>query len=80
MSSPTIPAFAPVPPLADNIEDVSLDGASEISTPMSHREKKLDQALRREKHEHEVTKMALRELALRGRDGTMIDLASFGIR
>ena len=80
MSSPTIPAFAPVPPLAENIEDVSLDGASEISTPLSHREKKLHQALRREKQEHEVTKMALRELALRGRDGTIIDLASFGIR
>ena len=79
MFSPTIPAFAPVPPLANVLEDVASDGSSESIGPMSHREKRLDQALRREKQEHDVTKMALKELASRGQDGTTIDLASFGI-
>ena len=79
VSPPTIPAFAPVPPLANVLEDVASDGSSESIGPMSHREKRLDQALRREKQEHDVTKMALKELASRGQDGTTIDLASFGI-
>lgn len=80
ISSPSIPALASVPPLDEGIQHTTPDRTSKSESPRSQREKILDQALRREKQEHDVTKLALKELALRGRDGTTIDLASFGIR